>query len=209
MNKEQKSEIKILEKKLMQTLSTVMTIYNCKKISNCIYMGIGNFFCHAVFFIRVVDGTIKIVVRDYIKTYEEDNLFWTIFDMSDNIIQKESLRANGAFTVPSIQLAERKYDIEINSDLYTICKKAIEEFQLVTGEFIETLNSNNVEYEHYIVDKENFLDAKLKKMLAYILLNEPDKALLLVEEEIKKGKRGGYQNNGKDIYQYIIDYCII
>ena len=44
-------------------------------------------------------------------------------------------------------------------------------------------------------------------MLAYILLNESDKALCLAKAEIEKGNRGGYQNDGKDIYQYIVDYC--
>lgn len=207
MKKEQKSEIKILEKSLAKTLRMVTSQYNYKIVANCIYKGLGEFFTHAVFFVRVVDGDFKLVVRHYIKTYEEDNLFWTIFNMPDNINQRESLRANGAFVVQSIQLAESQYTIMINSDLESISKTVLEEFEIKVGKFLESINLSHEEYYQYILHQANFLSEKLKKMLAYILLNESDKALCLAKAEIEKGNRGGYQNDGKDIYQYIVDYC--
>ena len=207
MKKEQKSEIKILEKSLAKTLRMVTSQYNYKMVANCIYKGLGEFFPHAVFFVRVVDGDFKLVVRYYIKTYEEDNLFWTIFKMPDNINQRESLRANGAFVVQSIQLAESQYTIMINSDLVSISKTVLEEFEIKVGKFLESINFSHEEYYQYILHKENFLSEKLKKMLSYILLKESDKALGLAKAEIKQGNRGGYQNDGKDIYQYIVDYC--
>ena len=207
MKKEQKSEIKILEKSLAKTLRMVTSQYNYKIVANCIYKGLGEFFTHAVFFVRVVDGDFKLVVRHYIKTYEEDNLFWTIFKMPDNINQRESLRANGAFVVQSIQIAESQYTITINSDLDSISKTVLEEFEIKYGKFLESINFSHEKYYQYILHKVNFLSEKLKKMLAYILLNESDKALCLAKAEIKQGNLGGYQNDGKDIYQYIVDYC--
>lgn len=44
-------------------------------------------------------------------------------------------------------------------------------------------------------------------MLANIELENLKKAKEVAEIEIARGNRGGFRNNDKDIYQYILEYC--
>lgn len=149
----------------------------------------------------------KLTVWNYIKTYESDNLFWTIFDIEDNIKQRESLRANGAFTVPSLKISESSFDLTELTNLeeasHTVMKHIVEEH----NNFIESIFEDSKIFNQYLLKEKSYLREELIKMIANIELQEFEEAKRMAQDEIVKGSRGGYQNNNKDIYQYILEYC--
>lgn len=165
-----------------------------------------NFF-HAPFFATYTDNGIVFATWEYIKTYESDKLFWTIFDMKENIKERDSLRANGAFTMPSLKIGD--FSLEITE--YTNLKEAshifLENISRHNGNFIEFVCGSTDIFNRYLLEQNGYLREGLIKMIAQIELHNFKCAQQMAEKEIAKGERGGYCNKDKDIYQYILEYC--
>ena len=207
MDKKQKEQFKDIEKNLIKLIKSSAKEYKYKAISNFLYKGINNFFVHSVYFVTFKEDMLKLVVWNYIKTYEADNLFWTIFDMEDNIKQRYSLRANGAYTVPSLKISECSLDITELTNLeeasHTTMKYIFEEH----NNFIESIFGDSKTFNQHLLEEKGYLREELIRMLANIELQDFEEAKRMAQDEIAKGNRCGYQNNNKDIYQHILEYC--
>ena len=72
----------------------------------------GEYFIHCDNFIDKE----KLKYRINVKFYEYDNIFWNIMNMPSNCKEPDSLRAVGAFTSPSIKVADGELEITDNYD---------------------------------------------------------------------------------------------
>lgn len=207
MTKLQMKEIKLFEKEVKQIIKKQAKKHGFNVSSNCIYKRYNKYFTYSVFWIRCIENQFKLFFRMNIKLYNYDNLFWDIFDMKDNITAKDSLRANGAYTCPSIQWKEKSYDIKQFDSTEEDVDNAILDFQKEIDSFIINLNDNYGSFDSYVLSHTDILDQKLMEMLANISKQNYRAARDIAIIEVKNGNRGGYSNKGKDIFEYIIKYC--
>ena len=204
MSKNQKKQE---EKTIMTTIKQEAKKQNFKVISNCIYKVVGDYFVYAVFWVQCNEDKWTISPRMNIKAYNYDNLFWEIFEMPENINAKESLRANGAFVCPPFQWIEKSYEVSTLELMHIDIANAINDFQNEINKLIEVIKLECGDFNSFILSQNNILDEKLLKMIANIFKNDYSVAKEMASEEIRKGERGRYRNKGKDIYEYIIQYC--
>lgn len=203
----QQNENKKNEKEIQNIIKQQAKKQDFKVVSNCIYKVIDNYFIYAVFWIQDNENDWKLFLRMNIKLYNYDNLFWEIFDMAENISAKDSLRANGAYVCPPIQLYEKSYELK-QSELFDIeVANAIFDFQSEVDKFVVYINETYSDFNSFVLDQRNILDEQLLKMIANISRKDYNLACEMAENEVNSGHRGGYKNKGKDIYEYIIEYC--
>lgn len=200
-------KIKEIEKTTISNIKQEAKKQNFKVISNCIYKVVDDYFVYGVLRVRPNQDNWNLFNRMYIKPYNYDNLFWEIFDMAENINATVSLRANGAFTCPAFQWGEKSYEVNLLEDMpKDISSTAIIDFKNEINKIIEIIKESGG-FDSFILSKENILDEKLLKMIANISKKEYSVAKEMAYIEIEKGKRGGFVNKGKDIYQYVLEYC--
>lgn len=206
MTKEQKQDLRLYEKEIQKIIKKQSVLKGLKIVSNCIYSKIEDFFIYAVYFVQFKNEGYELVLRINIKPYAYDDLFWELLNMTDNITPKDSLRANGAFACPSLEWKEIAYEIVSMDSVEEVVSNAILELKREVKLFINHIHGD---FNSYILDQSGILDEKLLKMLAYICHENYFGALKLVKSEIELGNRGGYHNEGKDIYEHILSYCMI
>lgn len=175
-------------------------------ISNVVYKKIEDLLVSIVFFVRKDKGHFKLSVRIKVKAYNYDDLFWKIFQMESNILERESLRANGAFTCPSIELAEKEYEITVENYEEVIIL-VVEEFYQILHVFLEDLKKNYIDFNDYVLKQEGILDEKLLKMLANISIHRILDAKQMAVKEVEEGDTGKFENEDLGIYEHIIIYC--
>lgn len=207
MDKKKKELLKNLEKDLTKRLKSTSKVFKYKTISNSLYKKAEDFFVHAVYFARYTDNALKFTVWNYVKTYESDKLFWTILNMESNIDEIDSLRANGAYTMPSFKIGEYSSVITEATNLEEVSQKLMIKISMEHDAFIDSFNKSVKMFNTYLLEQKGYLREELIKMIASIELQDLRKAKEMAEKEIESGNRGGYSNNGKDIYQYISEYC--
>ena len=206
MKKETRKSVSQVQKEVEKIAKKYAKKEEFKGISNIIYKRVDDLFIFIIFFIRKNKGYFELSVSMEVKLNEYDNLFWKIFKMESNISERESLRANGAFACPSVEIQEKTYKItEENYEEVTIL--AVEEFYQILNVFLENLKRNYIDFNDYVLKQEDILNDKLLKMLANISIHKILDAKQMVTEEIKLGNRGGYGNEGLDIYEHILNYC--
>lgn len=208
MTKEQKHDLRLLEKDIQKTIKRQGVLKSLKMISNCVYCKMEEFFIYAVYFVQLKNKGYELVLRINIKPYVYDDLFWELLNMADNN-QKDSLRANGAFACPSLELKEIAYEIVSLDSLEELVSNAMLEFKRETELFINQVHKEYGDFNSYILEQSGILDERLLKMLAYICNENYSDAMKLATSEIELGNRGGYSNEGKDIYKHILNYCMI
>jgi|BioPla2DNA2_1021312.scaffolds.fasta_scaffold119703_1 hypothetical protein len=208
MTKEQKHDLRLLEKDIQKTIKRQGVLKSLKMISNCVYCKMEEFFIYAVYFVQLKNKGYELVLRINIKPYVYDDLFWELLNMADNN-QKDSLRANGAFACPSLELKEIAYEIVSLDSLEELVSNAMLEFKRETELFINQVHKEYGDFNSYILEQSGILDERLLKMLAYICHENYSDAMKLATSEIELGNRGGYSNEGKDIYKHILNYCMI
>ena len=194
------------KKRIMKSIKKIAKKMGFHTIADYIYKKDDNLIIYALYWI---DGNNKISFRWCFKTIEIDNLFWDIFCMPENKEKSFSIRINGAFCCPPyIFWEERAYDIvntenieRMEEEIAVILGKNAEQ---VTKYLSEIINNYSNFYE-YMVARDDSDD--LIKMLSYILLGEYKYVYKLAKQNIKNGESGGFENKGKDIYEYIKKYC--
>ena len=196
-----------IEKVITTTIKQEAKKQHFKVISNCIYKAVGDYFVNAVFWVECNEDKWSLFLRMNIKSYHYDNLFWEIFDMPENINMKESLRANGAYVCPFFQWNEKSYEISHLESMQMDIASAISEFQNEVNKFVEVIKSEYGNFDSFIISQNNILDEELLKMIANISKGDMSVAYEMARAEVEQGNRGGYRNKGKDIYEYIIEYC--
>lgn len=195
-NKENEKEFQRLVKKTAKKAG-----YNV--ISRILYKKTGGYFVLSNYFPTRIEDKLMVMLDIFVKTYESDNLFWEIFNMADNINYRDSLRANGAFAMPSMRISKHIINfIELEETNQKMVQLILKEH----NDFIEKVGTTE-EFNEYILRTGDYNDEKLIKMIANIELNNYRDAKDMAYKEISLGNRGGYINCEKDIYQYIYEYC--
>ncbi|HHW71289.1 MAG TPA: hypothetical protein GX392_08185 [Clostridiales bacterium] len=207
MTKGQKEILKEIEKAVKYVMKQNINRADCKIVSNCIYKKLGDYLISAIYFVRFSDNQYKLTLRYNIKLYYYDNIFWEVFDMKENSLQKDSFRVNGAYTAPSIQWDEKTYTITNISEVEQVCMEAINEFITESKLFIEKILSDYGNFDLFILKQVGIMDEMLLKMLAYINMNKYTDAEYIANTELKQGRGGRFQNNGIDINEYVLMYC--
>lgn len=195
------------EKAILASLRKKSKKQKFKVISNCLYKVENDYFIHAVYWSHYEGNQWTLVLRMNIKAYKYDDLFWRVFEMPENIIAKESLRANGAFVCPSFNWAEKSYEINSLESMQKDVENAIDDFQLEIDQFKEKIKIEYDDFSSFILSQTDILDEMLLKMIAHIARKDYLNAKELACAEIESGQIGGYKNKGKDIYEYIVEYC--
>lgn len=207
MIKAQKEILKEIEKAVKYEMKQNINRADCKIVSNCIYKKLDDYFVSAIYFVRFSDNQYKLTLRYNIKLYYYDNIFWEVFDMKENSMQKDSFRANGAYTAPTIQWEEKIYTITNVSDAEQACVEAINEFNTESKIFIEKILSEYGNFDSFILKQAGIMDEMLLKMLANINMKKYADAEYIANTELKQGRGGRFQNNGIDINEYVLMYC--
>ena len=159
------------------------------------------------------DNEFRLTIDPYIKPYIFDDIFWEVFDMASNSQEPMSLRAVGAFTVDSLSLPYRmvKEDWTMEDlDLEKVESKIFEVLSEVHEEVVKLINSFPTFedfYSYAVKNGPSLVGYDLVGMLLMIHRDQYAEALRMAEGLIAKRKFGGFQNKGKWINEYIVDYC--
>lgn len=195
------------EKTILTNIKQEAKKQDFKVISNCIYKVVGDYFAYAVFWVQCNADKWTLSLRMNIKAYTYDDLFWEIFEMPENINAKDSLRANGAFVCPPFQWIEKSYEVSTLELMQRDIASAINDYQNEIYKLVELIKLESGDFNSFILSQKNISDEKLLKMIANISKNDYSVAKEIACVEIGMGQRGGYRNKGKDIYEYIVEYC--
>ncbi|RSK15908.1 hypothetical protein [Streptococcus oralis] len=163
--------------------------------------------------INFPDNEFRLTIDPYIKPYIFDDIFWEVFDMASNSQEPMSLRAVGAFTVDSLSLPYRmvKEDWTMEGlDLEKVESKVFEVLSEVHEEVVKLINSFPTFEDFYAYTVKNgpsLVGYDLIGMILMIHREQYAEALQMAEGLIAKRKHGKFQNKGKWINEYIVDYC--
>ena len=140
-----------------------------------------------------------------IKKYTYDEWFWDIMDMSDNRKMGDSFRSIGACVSPSIIIADFLKEPEVFSDMFL--RDCVEKVQSQLESFVTKHDINE-----YVLSGTDFedggklLDGNLLKCLAYCDLGNVSAAKKIEKEEVQKGRDGGFENEGKSFFEWMLLY---
>ena len=210
MNKNQKKHLEYIKKQFNENIKSSVKFYGYKAISKfIIYKKNDLFFSYSIYILSLKDGNICIKVENYLKPYIYDNLFWEIFDMKSNIAYRDSLRAIGAFKMPSIKISGKYF---MNCNFENIEKSSNDIAEYIDNEntmYIKNLENNVTKFDEMILNQNEFESEKLTRMIANISIGKIEEAKKLAELELKIGESGNFIDgrNGKNIYNYIVIYC--
>ena len=174
---------------------------------------VGDYLVSYMIDIKFPDNQFSITIQPSIKPYIIDDIFWEVFDMTSNSQEPMSLRAVGAFTVDSVSLPYKivKEDWTMDGlDLEKVESKVFEVLSEVHEEVLKLKNRFSSFEDFYAYAVENgpsLAGYDLIGMLLMIHREQYADALQMAEGLIAKRKQGKYQNKGKWINEYIVDYC--
>lgn len=202
-----KIELKTVEKEIKKQLKQIAKVYQFKSISSFFYK-IDHGVIHRVLY-DVRTSKDATVLRTWlsVKPYDYDDIFWEIFDMSENSEEKDSLRVNGAFTAPFFELITCDIEIKNIEECDKVSSTAFEFAANNFEAFQQEVNKVITKFDNLILSSHGYYQEKLLKILANIHLKQYRLALNIVLDELTANKRGGFRNNDKDIYEYVKEYC--
>ena len=174
---------------------------------------VGNYFLIHRIGIGFQTGSFAMNVKTQVKPYIIDDIFWEVFDMASNSKEPMSLRAVGAFTVEGLSLpdkvAKEDWTME-NLDLEKVETKVFEVLSEAHEEALKLIKSFSDLEDFYAYTVENgpsLAGYDLIGMLLMIRREQYQDALQMAEGLIAKRQLGKFQNKGKWINEYIVDYC--
>lgn len=142
-----------------------------------------------------------------VKKYSYDNIYWEIMNMIDNKKMPDSFRAWGAFKAWSITIDEFEYVFIDKENYIKDIVKIIERFEKKVNEFIAKNDINEYVLSHMDTrDGGDLTYGNELKCLAYCDRGEYGKSKKVAIEELEKGKSGGFVNEGKNFYEWVVEY---
>lgn len=204
---------KQLKKELNQCIRVAAKRLKLKSRSERFFDKVGDYLVKYMIDIDFPDNEFRLTIDPYIKPYILDDIFWEVFDMASNSQEPMSLRAVGAFTVDSLSLPYRmvKEDWTMEDlDLEKVESKVFEVLSEVHEEVIKLISGFDSFEDFYAYTVENgprIAGYDLIGMLLMIHREQYADALQMAEDLIANRKFGGFQNKGKWINEYIVEYC--
>ena len=195
LNKEEREDI-------IKKLKSLFREQGYKGGKELAYRKLGeNFICIRY---SIVDRMRLSIMLD-IKKYTYDEWFWDIMDMSDNRKMGDAFRSIGAFVSPSIIIADFLKEPEsFSNDFLQNCVEEVEDTleKFLTKNDINKYVLREVDFE----DGGKLLDGNLLKCLAYCDLGNVSAAKKIAKEEVQKGRDGGFENEGKSFFEWMLLY---
>lgn len=204
---------KQLKKELNQCIRVAAKRLKLKSRSERFFDKVGDYLVKYMIDIKFPDNQFSITIQPSIKPYMIDDIFWEVFNMASNSREPMSLRAVGAFTVDSVSLPFKivKEDWTMEDlDLEKVESKVFEVLSEVHEEVLKLINSFSSfeDFYAYAVDNgPSLVGYDLIGMLLMIHREQYADALQMAEDLIANRKFGGFQNKGKWINEYIVEYC--
>lgn len=204
---------KQLKKELNQCVRVAAKRLKLKSRSERFFDKVGDYLVKYMIDIKFPDNQFSITIQPSIKPYMIDDIFWEVFDMDSNSQEPMSLRAVGAFTVDSLSLPYKIFKEEWTMedlDIEKVESKVFEVLSEVHEEVLKLINSFLTFEDFYVYAVENgpsLVGYDLIGMLLLIHREQYAEALQMTEGLIANRKFGGFQNKGKWINEYIVDYC--
>ncbi|EFX38989.1 hypothetical protein HMPREF8577_0736 [Streptococcus parasanguinis ATCC 903] len=204
---------KQLKKELNQCVRVAAKRLKLKSRSERFFDKVGDYLVKYMIDIKFPDNQFSITIQPSIKPYMIDDIFWEVFDMDSNSQEPMSLRAVGAFTVDSLSLPYKIFKEEWTMedlDIEKVESKVFEVLSEVHEEVLKLINSFLTFEDFYVYAVENgpsLVGYDLIGMLLLIHREQYAEALQMAEGLIANRKFGGFQNKGKWINEYIVDYC--
>ena len=181
--------------------------YKLKSRGGIYYKKIRQYFIYMHIGVTGMENDI-VRIRGYVKPYIIDDIFWEVFNMKSNSNEPIGLRANGAYKVDGFEdfYNDVKYgDVEslrdVSKELIGKCYEDLEETVNHFKKFDEFLHFSKSS------GKNQLYDYNLFDMLLLINARKYKEAKSIATNLIKKHEYGRFSNEGKNIYEYIVDYC--
>lgn len=185
---------KEMQKQLLKQIKLIARSKGYRVRSDCLYQVRGDNFIYCDYDTFKPD---KLDFSIHVKKYSYDNIFWDIMDMKDNKKESDSLRADGAFSAPSVEIEADLY--ELSEDINSIANQLLEEVETVTANF---LANNDVNL--YVLEHENKPYDKIIRCLAYIDMKQYEQAKEIAREAIEAGDIGKYISGGKGFFEWLL-----
>ena len=206
VSKELKKELKKVQGKVAKKLQL-------KSRDWAYFKKVGNYFIIHRIGIGFQTGSFAMNVKTQVKPYIIDDIFWEVFDMASNSQEPMSLRAVGAFTVEGLSLPDKvakenwtmeNLDLEkVETKVFKVLSEAHEEALKLTTSFSDFEDF----YAYTVENGPSLAGYDLIGMLLMIHCEQYADALQMAEDLIAKRQLGKFQNKGKWINEYIVDYC--
>ena len=202
-----KKGLKEIEKQISATLKKIAKTYGFRAVSCSVYHKNNSYFFNAIHFVQSKENEIFLTMRTTVKLYCYDDILWEIMDMSENSLHKDSLRANGAFAAPVVQMYEKDYSVSDISDIEITCKEAIDEFAKSSDDFIAHIDEEHADFDSFVINRTGVPHDDLIKMIAYIHLQDFSSAKKLAEYELSHKRGGRFRNKGIDVNEFVVRFC--
>lgn len=178
-----------------------------KSRGNIFYKKMGEYFIR----IMIRSSGLKqeyIKVRGDIKPYVVDDIFWEVFHMPDNSREPMGLRANGAFAVEPLNVFEEFVEYREAEKIGTISRELFSKcYERVMYAVKSFGNLNDFLLFAETEGVNQLFDYDLVNMLFLIDGKRYQEAEEIAKEQISNKNYGRFKNEGKFIYERIVDYC--
>lgn len=217
MTRQEREMAKKIEKELKLTLKNVAKINKWSFKDSIIFKAENGLFFECMVGYNKI--TKNVDVRLSFKPIDLDDLFWDIFDLTENKKQPLSFRSFGVFTVSTFEIHKwQEKFIYTEGHLDEFCNNIIQSVQKRINEVLLSVHdiSAYITYlkqlylEHQSKYPGSVVDINLEIILSFILLNKIEDALSIVNNRLKSGDKGRYldgRNTLKGIYDYTKEYC--
>lgn len=199
---------KELDKHIKIAVKGMLKEYGYKMRSSMLYKKSDNYFISILLVATGINNNeINAVAK--VKPYFLDDVFWEVFQMSENMDQPMSLRANGAFTVKGLQVYNQHKVIECYDEVEGYVKELLRE---CTEKVEAVISQYGTDFRKFIsysrrIKKPGLYNPQLAEMLLEIQEKNYLFAKNLAVYEIEHGHYGNLENQGKDIYEHIVHFC--
>lgn len=199
---------KELDKHINAFIKDMAKEYGYKMRGGVLYKKSGEYFVSILIVATGVNNNL-INAIGRVKPYFIDDTFWEVFQMPENIKAPVGLRANGAFTVQGLHVYNQYREIEDYADV----KGNVEELlRLCDSKVEEIINEEGNDFRKFIhysrsVKNPGLYKPALAEMLFDIKEKNYQNAKKLAMCEMDNQRYGNLQNQGKDIYEHVLDFC--
>lgn len=199
---------KELDNYIKVTVKEIKKQYGYQTRGQSLFKKEGDYFISNLIFATGIDQNL-ISVRGRVKPYFFDDIFWEVFHMAENSEQPMGLRANGAFAVWGLEIYNKEVKVGDYDEVRTYVSEMLRKCDAEIIDFIHKTGSDFkafVDFSKTIVGPDIY-DVALGEMLVNIKEKNYQEAKNIAKAEIKNGRHGNFQNEGKYIYEHIIDFC--
>ena len=199
---------KELDKRITAVLKVLVKETDFKKRDCILFKKKQEYFISIMVSATGVDNNL-INVSCKVKPYFMDDIFWDVFLMPGNSNQPMGLRANGAFATRGPQIYEESIEIDNYDNVEEYVRILFEKSRKISDTVIDTFGNDFWKFIEFSkgVEKKGLYDLSLAIMLLYIEEGKFREAKEFSLNEMGNRRYGHFENKGKDIYEYIVDYC--